>query len=1388
MACAPKNLTEDQVTAMALQDRYYGNITETSTPMEKIQALIKLKGDFKSVEVEASFLNKKVNQMLKLVKNEIVRTYQAKFTIKDFIPTLSESITMSNQEALLKSKQWQRELTDAIRNNPDSVLASITGTNLHAVFDSIMEDLKRHLGKGKDSRIFTSEEIGDSKTSLSKDQVFELLGIEKAHNREKIVDNLIHGVKDIYDEISNTQAKIDPSGKAFVMTEQFIADFTSDIGGTMDLFVMYSDGSVALFDYKSKLFDNYNSEKVGDKWRISNELWVPDYLRENLGRQLGSTKEILRKVLKIKQFRQVRGVPVFVRYETKPKSISKDGDKFKENLLSVQIGSKQDRLLQQLPIHETMSNKALDRAISKLEKDIHNKMISLSQKGTKAEKDLIRMDITRKQRALDNLIIRQDIKGIYEDFKSLLERYNTEAGELVDIDSKELGGKRNLKYLDSRKLDALIEDLVAYKSLLESSEAWLAEMNMDGVPLGNHMDEIANLSSRISSMLNNLRNKRLERTIEAQDMGAYENMHKIHFMDQYFLGSKEFNQMAIKRLHEKISLANSERILSVQELENEIKGEILKVQEWARKNNMSLNKAWNKLIDNNTGMLISKYDSQLFKDIKDLRAKKDIEGLKKIYKLKDNAYEIFKEREEDFLDTNPTEYSKKTWYKFNKPESAILFPFNAYIYYDFTDYVETSDTYISKGYKELQRSENATLMDFYNMWTDKMKLFRKLLEITEYETLPNNFLPNIRASVQDLVATGMFNAKQAKELVESWMHIKVDNTEFGNDPTSELTKRVNLETGFERPEIPKFYLNPLKDNKGRVIVEAKLRDLPSSLLQFGNMAYNYHYLTRYVEPHIEAYRDVIAQYGEKYTTPSGVQKVDAAGRELSVQDKITSVSKIFEEQVRYHVYGQKVLDENKKLANSLLNLKQFHSNYTLAGAWLTWMGNMIQIFGNTFIESTSSYHFDLKHMRTSMDYAFAAIKNPKSEKGRLYTAIIRFLEPNSDLVRVKAKNLKSSNFQKIVDSDTNFIGFRVAEHGVENITAFSMMQSHGLVDGKIVRLKSKNTPKGTKSLLELSKLDSEGNLVIEGLKDSKDNSKINLEAYTDIRGRARGVAKNIKGGVDSENQIGVQMWLAGKMFMQYKGWLPGMLTQRFGGLMYNPGTKSMRQGWYRSFYEQHLTPEEGGLVNYISTQLVPTIGKLLVALATRPLSVFGGQYAYRFKTDATRARRSFEVYKRKYADDVDVQQMTFEDFIEYQEGRIRSMITEILVALTFVTAVMMGRRDWDDDGTPDWRSSWYSRTLFRITNRARRELNFVWSVGDWRYTITRSPIPAVGVIEDVYRALQNTSREAGDFVWSREEADKKGKGVLKYTPRLFPWYKFYRSIDMLDDEFKKLEI
>jgi len=1366
MACAPKNLTEDQVRAKALHNEFFGKITSESTPLEKRAALIKMRQHFKIIEVEGKFLNKITKKRLQVQEGEVVERYAG--AVADFI--ISGRISDPNAEAFIRARGGKQE-TDAMNALSDSILAAETGTKIHSVVQSIIEQL---VSAEKSELVHKNTEEGYGATLMSDSEMMNLLGINARR-----LGNLKKGVKEIFETIKETQKIIDPMGKVSILTEQFIADFNKDIGGTMDLFVMYSDGSVALFDYKSK---NPPSTKVewdatAREYKLIDEDWVPTYMYEALGRQLGATKDMLTSNLKVNKFRQIRGVPIHVRFKIKDKKLLKEGEIYLNEIVTLTMGYSQDALLEQIPITETLGNKELDMAVSKLEKVLHNYEIEL-QKGrlSPERREKLKTIVGRKRTALGKFTIRQDFRNVYEDFENLVKIYHSEVGIGLDINNKE-----SKDYLNSKRLNEIIDEFSAYKSLLESSSNFFAELNMEGVPLGDYMENIRELRGRVSEVLSDLKRIRFDRTINAEDIDALMNMQSIGFMDSHFMMGKEFNQKILKMLHEKLSESNTQKILAVQSLEQEVIGGIMALQEWAKRNGTSLRGAYDMLTGEYN--LIGKYTKELSDTIAQLRNANNIEGLKKIYTLKPDAQKTYQERLQDYKEgVNPTPQQLKNWNKRNSIEGALLSKRHVRIYYDFDSSIDSSSVYINEKFRELLKPENKELLDFWNMWTSKMEMFRDLLEITDYEVLPNNFLPWIRASIQDLTAYGMLGKNEIKEIAHFWGNVTSDDTLFGEDPTSTISRQVDIETGVERLGVPQFYLNPIKNNKGRIDSRLKLRDLGASLLAFGEMAYNYHYLTTIVEPHVEAMRDAIAMYGQRYESDMGVQQTDKSGRLLNIKDKLTSVSKKFEDELKYHLYGKKILDENKKWAKRLLNLKQFHSDYSLAGAWITWIGNASQVFGNTFVESQTAHFFSFKDFAKATRVAMGLASKEETD---MYKKIIYFMEPHADMIRLKMKDIKATTMQKIFDSDTNYWGFRVAEHGVENIVTYAMFHTYGLHNGKVVRLKDASTPKGTKSFRELSKI-VDNNLIIEGFKDSADNSKINVDAYADFRDRTRGVAKMIKGGMDSESQYGAQMYVGGKMFMHYKGWLPGMVSQRLSGLRYNNQTKTMHMGWWRAFTELELTPTEEGLLNYTFTKLLPSLAKLAGAILTVPTRMVGLEYKY--KTSESRARRMFDAYLKKNIYDADIQKMNFEDFIQYQQGRIRALATEIFIMLSLYMAIGMMRRDWDEDGLPDWKASWASRTMFRITNRARRELSFLVSYKDWKQTITRSPIPATGVIFDIMRVFENTSYQLGDYVWSREEADKKGKGWLKETPKMIPWYKGVRTLDMLNDEFKKFEI
>jgi hypothetical protein len=124
-----------------------------------------------------------------------------------------------------------------------------------------------------------------------------------------------------------------------------------------------------------------------------------------------------------------------------------------------------------------------------------------------------------------------------------------------------------------------------------------------------------------------------------------------------------------------------------------------------------------------------------------------------------------------------------------------------------------------------------------------------------------------------------------------------------------------------------------------------------------------------------------------------------------------------------------------------------------------------------------------------------------------------------------------------------------------------------------------------------------------------------------------------------------------------------------------------------------------------------------------------------------------------------------------------------------VSMVLMLGGDWDDDGVPDYKSSWAGRTLFRITNRARREMAFFISPQD-QMDIIRTPLPVSGLLMDTVKLWKNFLDETGDIVHGEYEkrsglpgfvfGKNRGKDKKQNFYETIRWIPGHKLIQMLD--------
>jgi len=342
-------------------------------------------------------------------------------------------------------------------------------------------------------------------------------------------------------------------------------------------------------------------------------------------------------------------------------------------------------------------------------------------------------------------------------------------------------------------------------------------------------------------------------------------------------------------------------------------------------------------------------------------------------------------------------------------------------------------------------------------------------------------------------------------------------------------------------------------------------------------------------------------------------------------------------------------------------------------------------------------------------------------------------------------------------------------------------------EGNFKRLK--NLPSGTKSLLEGSVI-KDGKLSIEGI--TRENGTIDIEKYTKFRNFTVNVARGIKGGKRSQDNIAVNYNMLWNLFMGFKSWMPGMIDERASPIRYERGTGAIVEGKYVGWLtdvgiSKAFNESEKTWLGLISEVIVPSAAKLLLYTSTfgwlfkgdyqkgeDGKTEFKSKHPLAYKVNVQRAKTLFEDFKSKYPNNNEIQAMTFEDFLDYKQGQIRSLAAELFVILSLFGLIGYMKGE-DDDGERRWRNNVFTRTNYRLFNRWKREVSFFVNYQDLRSSVLRQPIPQLGLFEDIIRWGTQTREQALDF--ARDEP-KKDTPFLYQTSRFVPSYKFFQTFEV----------
>jgi len=774
------------------------------------------------------------------------KTSDQKYQLEDKSRVIAKRVTERVPNTFNRGKSdaeiKQDELKYAIYNE--------SGTFLHNTLEQIGKSLYANTYKTDRASILkeatTSKEFG-----LKEDQF-------------KVLED---GFLEIFNEVKGIQDSIDPNGKAVFRFEHRVLDPYSDEAGTIDLLVIFSDGSGFLFDFKS-VADKGNNGLFSKAKQQAHEI------------QLSTYKKILLQHQGVKRIRGGRVIPIVRNFKSKKDPSTKQWVQTRD-FESVLMGKSMGKKLQQrMILPETTGVKSLDRLIQQM----HERLDKVPNEEL--------------SELLNSLVVSQDLKPMVDYMahvaKTTLDHYHKHGN---------LDGKYDLikeVEIAAGFLDMLTGELNKLERYPELKEAAL-----------DYSQRITELRSAYTE-LSELRTQVLvEHAYKAANKKAPEDPTALILKEESFwtkwLGRvTDFNNPFFKYLRKVLDDIQFEVRASLRKDVGDINTVHDNVQKWMKDNG----KTWDDFVDlifnRETENFYAEYSQSFYEERNAAVKRGDYKWILQRYqpkaeyqkKFNDKLAEKQREVEGKYPDKK-VQFEIMDQWKSTRDLSLDAFGNPAFP----RAWTNWSNLELKESFKDDARSEEfkrirdiEPVYEYYKTFIEMNQRFRKMLNL-DYRELPDNFVPFIRKDIIEKMQTvGLGGAWD--ELKQTFA-IRQDETAFGH---------INDLTGKYDKTVPIYFTNPFKDATGNIQKGEKSTDFTRSLILFSKMANNYKYMSKY-EANMLAMRDVLetAKYAKKDTR--GRLIFNAFGDLKSKVD--VDPIKIFDSFVDYYFYGKTLQEEGK---------------------------------------------------------------------------------------------------------------------------------------------------------------------------------------------------------------------------------------------------------------------------------------------------------------------------------------------------------------------------------------------------------------------------------------------------------------------------------------------
>ena len=1217
-----------------------------------------------------------------------------------------------------------------------------------AVMHSYFEEIGKRIYEGKpiDQASIQKEVSKLLELTEFKDRNLEFLTLNKVH-----FNTLVKGIRSLYSEIQEIQKEIDPNGKAKFYFELAIFDSIKPIAGTIDLAVLFSDGTMGVYDYKTYIGKKGTSPHQGsiDKW----------------GMQLGRYKSILRDMYGVKGFRQSRVIPIQVSYGR-----MEDGswvNEFNDGVQSAIMQNKDNREknahVDPIPIEEFTGDKNLDILISRLIAAA-NKERSLLKRARVRDKTRIRNKISNLEQALKNVQLNRDVMGMANDVITLFNLYYNRIG-LNPTDPN---------YMSFEELSDAVAEMNLYTSLSADFKNQLKK-----IPDKDRRKEVDARLDKAESNAKKLQRSLIEEIEERVGRHHLKAGYMPSPINRKLAGLAEWDIPIFRRLNE---------LLSVQEelTRRKTLAEFKKIKQvheeftkWGNANGYSGLKKYELIQDSETGNLHRYYQKEFTDRRKEISdkvketkkiTKEDKEWIDKYFKFDIDEYnrmkkEVFDGYDYDLSNKRLTKEAvregKKRWLEENDPKTYTQ---NKYKERFLIPNKETASDYYSDAWLKIK--DIKPVRAYYDMFVAYNK---EWTEIYGKHKIGEDFIANVRNGFWDnIIEFGPGGLGNLASAYSNSLQIHQEDTmqgvqdENGNslsavpllytdpvyvDPSDSVMKEIEL-AASEKYEIDsKEYKLEVKQKKreaGKELgLKIKSKDLTKSLM---SMVYsvNTNIEKSAIEGEIKALRTLIQAERVESAVMGKLDQTIIRKAEGDLLKKIGMSSEMieyFDGFVDMHLYGQRIKSDKKifgkySAAKSIDAAKEYMTVKSLGLNWVIQTADYIQSATSMFITGKEGRYFTNRSFKEAMDNISKKDINILNNKD-FWQPMIRDIP--SEMVELSGATLVSRRLR----SRSMFLGYLFADDNIAS-GIMTAMNKHYIIDSdhKIKNPKidaHKIINKDAPTVFDSLKENENGELYIENL---------TIEEFVKYREKIHNQVHQITGNITDRLRGQYSRSLVFGSAMHFRSWVKGLSKARIGEYRYDPVMESIDAGRYNTAYAEIL-----------GDGFLPAVRETL-KIITEAVSLG----IYKKAPSQAAAVRMRKIYSEKYPDQKHLLdgENGIEMFMQFHRDKLNGFVAEIRVYLTLVVLLQLLKGlDWDEPET-----GIMSYEAHNIARRALLEASFFWNPSTVD-EIIKSPIPLWGQLMQLERIVENSLLEVKYISQGKRDVyDKTPAGyyLLKNTP------------------------